>query len=118
MQMKQILLIGFLFFFPWLAGAGSYTSLLRQMGMENIREVADPEGVYLCWEDPVYRGPVRGLAEILRTLAVQEDLVQDTHLVILENGLPQIRVKVSAADWADYREERISWADFVNRLLL
>ena len=65
MQMKQILLIGFLFFFPWLAGAGSYTSLLRQMGMENIREAADPEGVYLCWEDPVYRGPVRGLAEIL-----------------------------------------------------
>lgn len=118
MQMKQILLIGFLFFFPWLAGAGSYTSLLRQMGMENIREAADPEGVYLCWEDPVYRGPVRGLAEILRTLAVQEDLVQDTHLVILENGLPQILVKVSAADWADYREERISWADFVNRLLL
>lgn len=118
MQMKQILLIGFLFFSPWLAGAGSYTSLLRQMGMENIREVADPEGVYLCWEDPVYRGPVRGLAEILRTLAVQEDLVQDTHLVILENGLPQILVKVSAADWADYREERISWADFVNRLLL
>ena len=118
MQMKQILLIGFLFFFPWLAGAGSYTSLLRQMGMENIREVADPEGVYLCWEDPVYRGPIRGLAEILRTLAVQEDLVQDTHLVILENGLPQILVKVSAADWADYREERISWADFVNRLLL
>lgn len=116
--MKQILLIGFLFFFPWLAGAGSYTSLLRQMGMENIREAADPEGVYLCWEDPVYRGPVRGLAEILRTLAVQEDLVQDTHLVILENGLPQILVKVSAADWADYREERISWADFVNRLLL
>lgn len=86
--------------------------------MENIREAADPEGVYLCWEDPVYRGPVRGLAEILRTLAVQEDLVQDTHLVILENGLPQILVKVSAADWADYREERISWADFVNRLLL
>lgn len=118
MQMKQILLIGFLFFFHWLAGAGSYTSLLRQMGMENIREAADPEGVYLCWEDPVYRGPVRGLAEILRTLAVQEDLVQDTHLVILENGLPQILVKVSAADWADYREERISWADFVNRLLL
>lgn len=118
MQMKLILLIGFLFFFPWLAGAGSYTSLLRQMGMENIREAADPEGVYLCWEDPVYRGPVRGLAEILRTLAVQEDLVQDTHLVILENGLPQILVKVSAADWADYREERISWADFVNRLLL
>ena len=108
--MKQILLIGFLFFFPWLAGASSYTSLLRQMGMENIREAADPEGVYLCWEDPVYRGPVRGLAEILRTLAVQEDLVQDTHLVILENGLPQILVKVSAADWADYREERISWA--------
>ena len=118
MQMKQILLRGFLFFFPWLAGAGSYTSLLRQMGMENIREAADPEGVYLCWEDPVYRGPVRGLAEILRTLAVQEDLVQDTHLVILENGLPQILVKVSAADWADYREERISWTDFVNRLLL
>lgn len=118
MQMKQILLIGFLFFSPWLAGAGSYTSLLRQMGMENIREVADPEGVYLCWEDPVYRGPIRGLAEILRTLAVQEDLVQDTHLVILENGLPQILVKVSAADWADYRKERISWADFVNRLLL
>ena len=118
MQMKQILLIGFLFFFPWLSGAGSYTSVLRQMGMENIREAADPEGVYLCWEDPVYRGPVRGLAEILRTLAVQEDLVQDTHLVILENGLPQILVKVSAADWADYREERISWADFVNRLLL
>lgn len=118
MQMKQILLIGFLFFFPWLVDAGSYTSLLRQMGMENIREAADPEGVYLCWEDPVYRGPVRGLAEILRTLAVQEDLVQDTHLVILENGLPQILVKVLAADWADYREERISWADFVNRLLL
>lgn len=118
MQMKQILLIGFLFFFPWLVGAGSYTSVLRQMGMENIREAADPEGVYLCWEDPVYRGPVRGLAEILRTLAVQEDLVQDTHLVILENGLPQILVKVSAADWADYRKERISWADFVNRLLL
>ena len=53
MQMKQILLIGFLFFFPWLAGAGSYTSLLRQMGMENIRELAASEGVYLGWEGAV-----------------------------------------------------------------
>lgn len=118
MQIRQILLIGLLCLFPWLADAGSYASLLRQMGMENIREATDTEGLYLCWEDPVYRGPVRGLAEVLRQLAVQEELDQDTHLVILESGLPQLLVTVSSENWADYREERISWMDFVGRLLL
>ena len=73
-RMRQMLLTALLFLFPWLAGAASYVPLLRQLGMENIREAAGPEGVYLCWEDPVYRGPVRGLAEVLRQLAAQEEL--------------------------------------------
>lgn len=117
-RMRQMLLTALLFLFPWLAGAASYVPLLRQLGMENIREATGPEGVYLCWEDPVYRGPVRGLAEVLRQLAAQEELTQDAHLVLLENGWPQLLITVPAGSWTDYREERVTWTEFVNSLEL
>ena len=64
---KKVLLL--LFCLNGVLSAGEWSEELRRMGMENIREADREEGCYLSWEDPVYRGSCRGLAEVIRLVA-------------------------------------------------
>ena len=64
---KKVLLL--LFCLNGVLSAGEWSEELRRMGMENIREADREEGCYLSWEDPVYRGSCRGLAEVIRRIA-------------------------------------------------
>lgn len=77
---KGIILLLFCLSAP--LSAGEWSTELRRMGMENIREVNLNESCYLSWEDPVYRGSCRGLAEVIRLIARKSTEEKDFYLVI------------------------------------
>ena len=75
---KGIILL--LFYLSTPLSAGEWSTELRRMGMENIREVNLNESCYLSWEDPVYRGSCRGLAEVIRLIARKSMEEKDFYL--------------------------------------
>ena len=81
--------------------------------MENIREVNLNESCYLSWEDPVYRGSCRGLAEIIRLIARKSMEEKDFHLVIQENRIPQILLLLRGKDLTQYRLHQKSWDELI-----
>ena len=81
--------------------------------MENIREVNLNESCYLSWEDPVYRGSCRGLAEVIRLIARKSMEEKDFHLVIQENRIPQILLLLRGKDLTQYRLHQKSWEELI-----
>lgn len=110
---KSAILLLFLFLSKPLL-AGNWSSALKQLGMENIREV-EQEGVcYLSWEDPVYRGTYRGLGEVIQLITGQKAVEKkDFYLVIQENRIPQILVHLPGVALEQYRQQQISWQELI-----
>ena len=108
---KKVLLL--LFCLNGVLTAGEWSEELRRMGMENIREADREEGCYLSWEDPVYRGSCRGLAEVIRLVAQKSVEAKDFYLIIQENRIPQILVRIPGEELRQYRLRQSSWEALV-----
>lgn len=108
---KKVLLL--LFCLNGMLSAGEWSGELRRMGMENIREADREEGCYLSWEDPVYRGSCRGLAEVIRLVAQKSVEAKDFYLIIQENRIPQILVRIPGEELRQYRLRQSSWEALV-----
>ena len=108
---KGIILLLFCLSTP--LSAREWSTELRRMGMENIREVNLNESCYLSWEDPVYRGSCRGLAEVIRLIARKSMEEKDFHLVIQKNRIPQILLLLRGEDLTQYRLHQKSWDELI-----
>ena len=94
--------------------AGNWSSTLKQLGMENIREVEQEGACYLSWEDPVYRGTYRGLGEVIRLITDQEAERKDFFLILQENRIPQILVHLPGIALEQYRRQEIGWQKLIH----
>ena len=93
--------------------AEDWSAELKRMGMENIREVERDGACYLSWEDPVYRGTYRGVAEVISRITGQAVEREDFYLVIQENRIPQILVYLSGVSLEQYRRQEINWQELI-----
>ena len=97
-----------LMFFPFLSFSQSdWGSRLKGIGMENIR-VAEADGVcYIAWDDPVFRGGYRGLAEVIREVVAEGDKGVSYCLMVQENSVPRIVVDLESGLLDDCRDGKL-----------
>jgi len=74
------------------------------LGFENVKVLSLEKHLLVCLENNVYRWDVEGIAIALD--AVSEDISEDKqlNLYLLDHGIPQIHLKVQAANWKAYRK--------------
>ena len=97
-----------LMFFPFLSFSQSdWGSRLKGIGMENTR-VAEADGVcYIAWDDPVFRGGYRGLAEVIREVVAEGDKGVSYCLMVQENSVPRIVVDLESGLLDDCRDGKL-----------
>ena len=110
-----LLLLGNLFCWK---GNATVEDRLVSLGMENVKVVAQADGVCIAYEDNVYRGTYRGLFDVIRTLLNDPDVEGDIRLVVLEDRIPQITVSLSREALVAYRQEEVSLAAVMKGLAI
>ena len=110
-----LLLLGNLFCWK---GNATVEDRLVSLGMENVKVVAQADGVCIAYEDNVYRGTYRGLFDVIRTLLNDPDVEGDIRLVVLEDRIPQITVSLGREALVAYRQEEVSLAAVMKGLVI
>lgn len=110
-----LLLLGNLFCWK---GNATVEDGLVSLGMENVKVVAQADGVCIAYEDNVYRGTYRGLFDVIRTLLNDPDVEGDIRLVVLEDRIPQITVSLGREALVAYRQEEVSLAAVMKGLAI
>ena len=89
---------------------------LVKLGMEDVR-VGEEGGILrVAYEDNVYRGTYRGLAAVVRMLSADSSVNSAVHIVVLENRIPQISVRLPEEAIVSYREGISGWKELVGSL--
>ncbi|MFI3320930.1 MAG: YjbH domain-containing protein [Rikenellaceae bacterium] len=67
--------------------------LLVEMGMEDVKAITKGDNTYICYEDNIYRGNYRGIAQTVKSL---REIVptQTINLLLLSDGIAQISIVV------------------------
>lgn len=125
-MMRQIFLFTSFLIFIWggpfrlkannQSGISAVADSLVKMGLENVRVNEKGDVLRIAYEDKVYRGTYRGLAAVIDKLLRDESIITPVHLVVLENRIPQIDVRMSVSAIFDYRKGLIDWKEFVDSL--
>lgn len=99
-------------------GQATVVNTLVGLRMENVEVAEQPDGLYIAYEDNVYRGTYRGLFEVIRTLLNEPEPDSTVHLVVLENRIPQIMVSIDPQVIAAFRRDDLSLAAVMQSLAI
>ena len=86
------------------------TNILVKMGMEDVVVVNEPDGVFINYSDNVYRGTFRGAFEVLMMLLDDLHINNSIVLLLQENKIPYIAIKLDSELVDAYHGEDISLA--------
>jgi hypothetical protein len=78
------------------------------MGLEDVAVVEEAEDLYIGYSDHVYRGTVRGVFEVFCMLMEKSDIRKHIHIILLENRMPVVALRLPAEQIAAYRRQSIS----------
>ncbi|MDR1381442.1 MAG: hypothetical protein LBJ47_08195 [Tannerella sp.] len=93
--------------------AGNIHDLLVKTGFEDVAVIDEPETVFVSYSDPVYRGHFRGALEVFHLL-LNESVHKNIYLVLQENRLPAVVLKLSGEQAGDYLDKKISLAQLMS----
>ena len=96
--------------------AGVTADRLVRMGMEDVRVKETGDILRIAYEDNVYRGTYRGLGAVIGMLLDEGTAAGAIHLVVLEDRVPQIAVRIPEEAVAGYRTGAWSWEQLVGSL--
>lgn len=65
---------------------------LLSLGMEEVQVVRNGDVSYIAYEDNVYRGTYRGIAEVIKKLHSLPNAADEYRIVVLERGIPLLNV--------------------------
>ena len=86
------------------------TSSLVKMGMEDIVVVDEPDGFFISYSDNVYRGTFRGAFEVFRLLVDDLQINKNIVIVLQENKVPRIAIKINEDYISTYHNKLLSIA--------
>ena len=116
--MKRLLF--FIGIYGWLmiaaVEAQSVSSALCGLGMQNVAEQEDESCHYMAWEDTRYRGTYRGLYEVVKLLLSQPGAAKECRMVVEEERIPQMEVRLSKQLIEDYRAGQLPLEAVMHRL--
>ncbi|MDR1371578.1 MAG: hypothetical protein LBJ17_00425 [Dysgonamonadaceae bacterium] len=92
---------------------GHINDLLVKTGFEDVAVIDEPETVFISYSDHVYRGPFRGALEAFRLL-LNESVHKNIHLILQENRLPVVVLKLSGEQVNDYLDKKLSLAQLMS----
>lgn len=96
--------------------AGVTADRLVRMGMEDVRVKETGDILRIAYEDNVYWGTYRGLGAVIGMLLDEGTAAGAIHLVVLEDRVPQIAVRIPEEAVAGYRAGAWSWEQLVGSL--
>jgi len=76
--------------------------------MEDIAVVNESDILHIIYSDNVYRGPTRGAFEVIKKLLGDLHIETDIHLILQEDQIPQVVLKLSGQVIRDYYAEKSS----------
>ncbi len=104
--MKKIGLYTIIVFLLPLMAQAQVAEALERLGMENIRVATGNGRITAAFEDNIYRSTYRGIGEAIEAaLSVADG--QELELVVLDNGMPQLAVRIPQLLSTAYREGQV-----------
>lgn len=89
---------------------------LKSQGFENLTSGTTPTSVWFTFEDRVHRNTWQGIADAVQGLIDDRTITQNTELIVLDDGVPQVKVVVPYELISDCREGVISVGDVYRKL--
>lgn len=99
-------------------GEATVVDSLVGLGMENVKAAKAAGGLYVAYEDNVFRGTYRGLFEVIRVVLNNPEVDGAVCLVVMENRIPQIRVSLPSETVEAWRAGSLSLAAVMQSLAI
>jgi hypothetical protein len=93
------------------------TSLVKA-GFENIRCIINDDKCYVSIENHTFRWDIKSIYKALEIISKTVDTSLEINLLILDNNIPQILVRVESDDWRSYLLGLMDSGELSGKLIL